>query len=152
MTPEQTGGLLAYFAAAFPSWEMDENTPMVWAEALVSTPVDRGREVARRLVKSSRFVPTIAEFLAESQHIAYNDSLALAAGFAAQVDPVRSKRVAAAMRAGMAEAISQVPDHRDHDRWGGSRCPACSTRSERKDIARDVMVAIREVLDAEDES
>lgn len=151
MTPRGLGEVLARFGVAWPWMEPTDLTATVWAEQMTTVDDDLGLLVAKRLTASEERPPTIARFLAEVLKVRHDQHVKLNPGPAVPHDRAESSRALGAIRAGMAVAAKEVPLHRDHDRAGGSRCPACSTRSERMDgnnhrAVPEIMTAIRESL------
>lgn len=62
MTPDQTVGVLAYLAAAFPNVTLDERTPDVWIDAVTDLDPVLGVEAAKSIAVSDAWFPTIARF------------------------------------------------------------------------------------------
>lgn len=63
MTKNEAATILGYFAAAYPNATVTEETAYVWGDMLREIDPLDGLEAARRLMKSSKFFPSVAEFL-----------------------------------------------------------------------------------------
>lgn len=62
MNVQETAGLLAYFANAWPNTTVTPEQAEIWASQLIGVDPDDGREAARSLVGSSEWFPTVAAF------------------------------------------------------------------------------------------
>ncbi len=80
MTETEALGVVAYLAAAFPRNEFPEATASVWLAEIVpeEAPDGAAMEAARRCVRSGRFCPSIAEYLAELKAVRKERRLAAA--------------------------------------------------------------------------
>ena len=62
MNVQETAGLLAYFANAWPNAQVTPEQAEIWASQLIGVDPDDGREAAKALVASSEWFPTVAAF------------------------------------------------------------------------------------------
>lgn len=69
MNIHETAAVLAYLGSAWPSWDMSDDNADVWGNELAEWHVDVAREAARNLVRTSKFPPSIAEFLEECRQV-----------------------------------------------------------------------------------
>lgn len=111
MNTTETAGLLLVFQAAYPSAPITEQTCEVWAHQLIGVFPEDAKKAADMLIATSKFFPSIAEFLevvrpraaARNQHeqAADFERRALGAG------PVEDRQVdTKALLAGVREKIS----------------------------------------------
>lgn len=70
MNVQDTAAVIAYFGAAFPNFDPSDDTLDVWVAEVEDIDPTDAYEAMRSLVKTSRFVPSIAEFRAECKALA----------------------------------------------------------------------------------
>lgn len=63
MNPQETAAVLAYFASAWPRFDMTEETVKVWIVECKDVNPDDGQRAMRQLVRTQDFPPPIAKFL-----------------------------------------------------------------------------------------
>lgn len=107
MTPTETQGLLAWFAAAFTNHELPDNTPKVWATELADVNPEDARTAMHLLVKTETFHPSIARFretcasMARRRHMANADTRGIEASTEEELPMSESVGRARALRAGL---------------------------------------------------
>ena len=65
MTPEETGEIVRFLSAAYPSWQVTAGTISVWHGLLESCDYSDVKMAAMALVRTSTFAPSIAQILRE---------------------------------------------------------------------------------------
>ena len=146
MTPLETVQVLDYFQNAWPWVTLGDHSAEVWAEAAIDVDVTIGQKAAKRLVQSEDRPPSINRFLLECKKLTRDAQPALTAGPVLGTVTRSAAHRIRAIRLGMVAAAKEVPEHRNHDLFGGGNCPACSTRHEREHVGSLVAAAIRAEL------
>ena len=70
MNLEDTVAVLAYFGAAWPTFDPSDDTVDVWLAEVADIDPGDAQQAMRSLVRTSDFPPTIAKFRAECQALA----------------------------------------------------------------------------------
>lgn len=125
MNIHETAGLLAYFGSAWPRMELPDDTADIWARELADTNADDARDAAKNLVRSSKFFPSIAEFLDECRMVAVRRRIAapppaLEASTTTVEFPAEDF---AALRSKLKDWTTKGHNHK-----GPEPCPVCSNR------------------------
>lgn len=71
MNIEETAAVIAYFGAAWPTFDPSDDTIDVWVAELGDIDPRDALEAMRSLVRTSDFPPSIAKFRAECQSLAW---------------------------------------------------------------------------------
>ncbi len=64
MTPQEASKLVAMLLAAYPNARVPDGTVVLYESILVELDRDRCVEAVRKIIKSSKFFPTVAEIVA----------------------------------------------------------------------------------------
>lgn len=70
MNPQDTIAVVAYFGAAWPTFDPSDDTVDVWVAELADVDPADARDAMRQVVRTSDFPPSIAKFRAECKAIA----------------------------------------------------------------------------------
>lgn len=71
MNVQETTAVIAYFGAAWPTFDPSDDTIDVWVSEVGDIDAGDAGEAMRALVRTSEFPPSIAKFRAECQSIAW---------------------------------------------------------------------------------
>lgn len=70
MTPQDTIAVVAYFGAAWPTFDPSDDTIDAWVAELGDIVAADANDAMRQLVRTSEFAPSIAKFRAECKAVA----------------------------------------------------------------------------------
>jgi hypothetical protein len=141
MDMADTAQILAYFAVAWPYFQIEEQTADVWQEQAANVDRITAALAAKRLAAREERPPSIARFLEECRLVTRNSQERLEPGPEPGVlSREETKRRIQAIRRGLKVAGDMVPDH-DHRPPAGSDespswkfCPACTTQESRRGV------------------
>lgn len=126
MNVHEAAAVLAYMGSAWPKWDMTDDNADVWATELAGCHVDVAREAARNLIQTSKFAPSIAEFLEECRRIRTARSIAKPLpAISAPSEKVDPTDIIARLRDQLADASA-----RKHNHKGPDPCPVCTNRKD----------------------
>lgn len=121
MTDNDTAAVLAYFASAWPNYDLTEPTVRVWQQECADLDPLDAEQAMRQLVRSEQFFPTIAKFRQQVRTLAYDRrhrQVATAIGSGAP-QPWPSELVASI------KATIASNGTRRHWHGGPNPCPVC---------------------------
>lgn len=130
MNVHEVAGLLSYFGSAWPKTEIPDDTADVWAMELEDVNIDVGRAAAKLLVRSSTFMPSIAEFLDACR----TESLHRRNKRAPELEPAPDSEPDFDFPAAAAQLRDQLKNWstRGHNHKGPEPCPVCAQRLARE--------------------
>lgn len=124
MIPQDTAAVVVYFSAAWPNYEVTEQTVHVWHESVLDIDPTVANEAMRVLVKSCEWFPSIARFRQECATIAERRRLkmATAAGLASGKSAPPPPELLAEIRMFVESAPVRLAKH---NHKGPKPCPVC---------------------------
>lgn len=131
MNTQEIAATLAMFSAAYPGAPVTEQTSLVWAENLIGVEPADGLAAARSLIRSSKFFPSIAEFVEQARAEKRARLPVTRALSSPPADREAVKRMMGETRRALAELRKNQPKHWHGD--GNDKCPACAQRMAARD-------------------
>lgn len=121
MNVHEIAAVLHYLGSSWPSWDMSDDNADVWGSELLPLEADAARAAARNLVQSSKFPPSIAEFLIAYREVTVRRRIT---AVPALPEPKGDGKVPHDM---IATLRAQLNDWsaRGHNHKGPEPCPVC---------------------------
>lgn len=133
MTPENVTALLDHLAAAYPTAKGEPDTALIWLQHLNELPVADARDAAYRWIEREKWMPRIAEFVAECRDVARERYQAdLAARALPPAPPVAQSDAKANLQQLIAVTRSMLAKQagNKHQHSGPNPCPVCGGMKE----------------------
>lgn len=121
MNAQDTAAILALFGAAYPNANVSEPTALVWAENLIGVDPDVGLEAARTLIRTTKWFPSVSEFIEHVGAAKRAHEPEVKALPEAPLARSEAKRLLAAAR----DVVSKSRQGPKHWHAGPDPCPRC---------------------------